>query len=324
MVGIGSTVAPQIMLAREKSHAPIGKRIGIIGLDTSHSIAFTKTLNDPSGGLDFLDYKVVAAYPYGSREIESSASRIPGYTEDIKKLGVAVVDSIEKLLDAVDVILLETNDGRLHLEQALLVFKAGKRMFIDKPIAASLSDAIAIFDASEKYKVPVFSSSSLRYMHGIKEISKGEIGPVIGADTYSPATIEKTHPDIFWYGVHGVETLFTIMGTGCKQVVRIYSEGTDTVVGTWKDGRIGTFRGIRDGKRGYGGTVFGEKEIRHLGEFAGYHPLLLQIVEFFDTGNPPVSREETLEIFAFMEAADESKANGGLVVNMDSIMEIAK
>ena len=324
MVGIGSTMVPQIILAREKSQAANGKRIGIIGLDTSHSIAFTKTLNDPSAGMDFHDYKVVAAYPYGSREIESSANRIPGYTEEIIKLGVAVVDSIEKLLDAVDVILLETNDGQLHLEQAMLVFKAGKRMFIDKPIAASLSDAIAIFEASEKYNVPVFSSSSLRYMHGIKEISQGEIGLVTGADTYSPAPMEKTHPDLFWYGVHGVETLFTLMGTGCKQVVRVYSEGTDTVVGTWKDGRIGTFRGIREGKRGYGGTVFGEKEIRHLGDYAGYSPLLLQIVEFFDTGIPPVSREETLEIFAFMEGADESKANGGLVVNIDSIMEKAK
>jgi hypothetical protein len=324
VVGLGGALGPQIVFSQEKSFTAKGKRVGIIGLDTSHCIRFTESLNNPPEGLDFLDYKVVAAYPYGSREIESSASRIPGYIDEIKNLGVTVVDSIDQLLDNVDVVLLETNDGRLHLEQALLVFKAGKRIFIDKPIAASLSNAIAIYEASEKYNVPVFSSSSLRYIHGIDEISKGEIGLVIGADTYSPAPIEKSHPDLFWYGVHGVEILFTIMGTGCKQVVRVYSDGTDKVIGTWKDSRIGSFRGIRDGKRGYGGTVFGEKEIRQLGEYAGYNPLLLQIIKFFETGIPPVTREETLEIFAFMEAADESKANGGLPVSIELIMENAK
>jgi hypothetical protein len=324
LIGIGSTLGPQLVFPKHKSMAPKGKRVGIIGLDTSHSIAFTKTLNNPPAELDFRGYQVVAAYPHGSRDIESSTSRIPRYTEEIKKLGVTVVESIEQLLDMVDVILLETNDGRLHLEQALPVFEAGKRVFIDKPIAASLSDAIAIFETSDKYGVAVFSSSSLRYMHGIKEIAAGDIGGVTGAYTYSSAPIEKTHPDLFWYGIHGVEILFTVMGIGCKEVARVYTEGTDVVTGTWEDGRIGTFRGIRQGKSGYGGIVFGEKEIRPLGEYAGYNPLLVEIAGFFETGIPPVDREETLEIFTFMEAADESKAKGGLPVRMDEVMHKAK
>jgi hypothetical protein len=324
VVGIGGTLGPHIVFSREASTVPKGKRIGIIGLDTSHCIRFTEALNNPPDGWDFLGYQVVAAYAYGSREIESSASRIPGYTEDIQKLGVTVVDSISQLLDAVDVVLLETNDGRLHREQALLVLKAGKRMFIDKPVAASLSDAMAIYKEADRYGVPVWSASSLRYMHGMEAILNGDIGHVLGADAYSPAPIEKTHPDLFWYGIHGVEILFTVMGTGCREVVRVFTDNTDVVVGTWQDDRIGTFRGIRKGTHGYGGTVFGEKEIRHLGEFAGYQPLLLQIVRFFDTGIPPVRKEETLDIIAFMEAADESKARGGAPVRIDSVMEKAK
>ncbi|HCN83673.1 MAG TPA: dehydrogenase, partial [Sphingobacteriaceae bacterium] len=191
-----------------------GTRVGIIGLDTSHSIAFTKALNNPAAGSEFGGYKVVAAYPYGSRDIESSFKRIPGYTDDVKKLGVEITGSIDELLNKADVILLETNDGRLHLEQALLVFKAGKPVFIDKPVAASLSDTIAIYDAAKRYKVPVFSASSLRYMETVQAVTKGKIGKVLGADTYSPATLEKNHPDLFWYGIHGVETLFTVMGMG--------------------------------------------------------------------------------------------------------------
>ena len=69
-------------------------------------------------------------------------------------------------------------------------------MFIDKPIAASLPDAIAIFEAANHNNIPVFSSSSLRYISGVQEIARGSIGKVLGADTYSPATIEKTHPFI--------------------------------------------------------------------------------------------------------------------------------
>jgi predicted dehydrogenase len=300
------------------------KRVGIIGLDTSHSIAFTQALNDPSAGPEFGGYKVVAAYPKGSNDIKSSVDRIAGYTEDVRKLGVEITGSIQDLLKKTDVILLETNDGRLHLQQALEVMKAGKRMFIDKPIAASLSDAIAIFNAAGIYNLPVFSSSSLRYIPGADEIAKGTIGKVLGADTYSPATIEKTHPDLFWYGVHGVEALFTVMGKGCKSVSGTFTEDYDQVTGLWSDDRIGTFRGLRNGKTDYGGTVFGEKGIITLGKYSGYNPLLIEIIKFFETGVPPVTSAETIEIFAFMAAAAESKKLNGAPVLIESVIREAE
>ncbi|MDF7816065.1 Gfo/Idh/MocA family oxidoreductase [Runella sp. MFBS21] len=298
-----------------------GKRVGIIGLDTSHSTAFTKVLNAPEASTDFRGYKIVAAYPYGSKDIESSTKRIPGYIEEVKKYNVEIVDSIADLLKKVDVVLLETNDGRLHLEQAIQVLKSGKRLFIDKPIAASLSDAIAIFEASKKYKIPVFSASSLRHIKGIEKVDKST---VVGADTFSPAVLEKTHPDLFWYGIHGVETLYTVMGTGCKQVVRVNNDSTDIVVGTWADGRVGTFRGTRTGKHDYGGTVYTQNGNIVLGPYGGYEPLLKDIVNYFDTGSVPVTPEETIEIFAFMEAADESKRQGGAPVTIESVLKKAR
>lgn len=307
---------------------PLGKvakglRVGIIGLDTSHSIAFTKALNNAAAAPELGGYKVVAAYPKGSNDIESSVKRIPANTEEIKKYGVEIVDSIKALLKKVDVVMLETNDGRLHLEQALPVLKAGKRMFIDKPMTASLGDAMALFAAAAKHDVPVFSSSSLRFMTKAQEVAQGQLGKVMGAETYSPATLEKTHPDLYWYGIHGVETLFTVMGKGCKSVTRFYSDQTDMVVGTWDDARIGTFRGIRAGKADFGGTAYCEKGITALGPYKGYDPLLVQIIKFFQTGKPPVSAEETLEILAFMEAADESKRQGGKPVTLESMRQKA-
>lgn len=292
-------------------------KIGIIGLDTSHAIAFTKFLNGEDKKEEFKDFKIVAAYPYGSRTIKSSYDRIPGYIDQVKALGVEVVPSIAELLDKVDCVMLETNDGNLHLEQANEVFKSGKVVFIDKPIAATLAQAIAIFQLAGKYKVPVFSSSALRFVPQNQKLRNGEFGQILGADCFSPATSEPSHPDFGWYGIHGVETLFTIMGTGCVSVNRMSSEGTDVVVGLWEDGRIGTFRGRRTGKSIYGGTAFTSNGSAPVGPYQGYEVLLTEILEFFKTGVAPVSEKETLEIFTFMEASNESKRNEGKIISMD-------
>lgn len=300
-----------------------GKRIGIIGLDTSHVIAFVDALNTDNQKPEYKGYKIVAAYPKGSADIKSSTDRIPGYTEDVKKKGVEIVDSIESLLKKVDAVMLETNDGRIHLEQALPVIKAKKPLFIDKPITASLADAIAIFNVAKKYKVPVFCSSSLRFTETAQDAATGKLGKIRGADTYSPYKIEKTHPDFFWYGVHGIESLFTIMGTGCKSVVRIHQEDNEVAVGTWEDGRIGVFRGIHNGKD-YGGTVFTDKGPVTVSPFKGYEPLLMKVIDFFETGNSPVDEKETLEIYAFMEACDESKNKGGVPVELKDMFARAK
>lgn len=326
-----SLTAASVGMSVIGTHAPAHRKItknpttiGIIGLDTSHSIAYPDIIHDPEGGPEMTGFKVTAAYPYGSREIESSYSRIPGYIEDMKERDIEVVDSIDELLNMVDVVMLETNDGHPRLEQALQVIKTGKRMFIDKPVAASLKDTIAIIEASKAYGAPIFSSSSLRYMPVAQAVrNKNKIGQITGANTYSTATIEESHPDLFWYGIHGVEILFTVMGTGCKTVSRTKTEDTDIVVGTWKDDRLGTFRGIREGKSGYGGTAFGSEEIISLGAFPGYRPLVVEMLEFFRTGVTPVSLEETLEIYAFMEAADESVRQGGEPVSMEHVLSEA-
>jgi hypothetical protein len=237
---------------------------------------------------------------------------------------VEIVDSIDELLDRVDCVLLESNDGRPHLEQVLPVLKAKKPVFIDKPVAGSLADAVAIFTAAEKLGTPVFTSSSLRFTEGAQKLRGGAFGDVLGCDAFSPVPIEKTHPDLFWYGIHGVETLFTVMGPGCESVTRVSTDDMDVVVGKWNGGRLGTFRGIRKGASGYGGTAFTAKGIQQVGAYEGYRGLVVEIVKFFRTGAPPVSASESLEIYAFMEAADESKRRGGAPVSIESVFARAR
>jgi hypothetical protein len=301
-------------------------RVGMIGLDTSHVIAFSGVLNDPQASGDLAGVRVVAGYPGGSADIPSSRDRVEKYTELLRGKGVEIVASIDELLQKVDVVMLESVDGRPHLEQVRPVLAAGKKVFIDKPIAGSLADALEIARLAKQYNVPIFSSSSTRFSPGIIGLrgGRGSVGEVRGCDAYSPCSLEPHHPDLFWYGIHGVEILFTIMGPGCKSVTRVQTDGTDLVVGVWGDGRVGTFRGIRDGKTAYGATVFGKKAVAPAGPYEQYKPLVIEVAKFFKTGKPPVDLEETLEIYAFMEAADQSKRQGGCPVTIESVLQAAR
>lgn len=290
-------------------------RVGMIGLDTSHATAFTRLLNDEKAPAELANCRVVAAYPHGSADIQSSVSRIPKYTEEMKKMGVEIVDSIETLLKKVDVVLLETNDGRLHLEQARLVLKAGKPVFIDKPLAASFEDCAEIFRLAAETGTPIFSSSSLRYGKNTQAVRGGSLGKVTRCEAGSPAKLESTHPDLYWYGIHGVESLFTVMGPGCESVSRSIVDGKIVVTGKWEGGRVGAFKEMK----GYGGKAEGEKGVAEVGGYDGYRPLVVEIVRFFRTGKAPVSPRETLEIYAFMSAADVSKAKDGAEVSLAEI-----
>ena len=301
-------------------------RAGIIGLDTSHVVAFTQTLNNPKAKGILSRVRIVAAYPGGSPDIPASKDRIEGFTKTLHdKYCVEIVDSMNDLLKKVDVVLLESVDGRPHLEQVKPVLRAKKPVFIDKPVAGSLADAVEIYRLAKESGTPCFSSSSLRFSPGIRGVREDpKFGSILGCDVYGPCSLEPHHPDLFWYGIHGVETLFTIMGTGCESVTRTKTDNAEFVTGKWKDGRIGTFRGIREGKSDYGAMVFGTKAIEPCGRFKGYEPLVVEICKFFDSGKAPVTAEETLEIYAFMEAADESKRQGGKPVTLESVLARAR
>ena len=300
-------------------------RVGIIGVDTSHAIAFTKILNGPNATGNLAGIKVIAAFPVGSPDIESSRTRIEEYTKQLRDGGVEIVDSIPTLLQKVDAVLIESVDGRPHLDQVRPVFAAGKPVFIDKPLAGTLVDALVIADLGAKHNVPWFSASALRFGPSVEKLRKDpKVGDILGCDAWSPCSLEKSHPDLFWYGIHGCEMLYAFMGTGCDTVSRTHTEGTDFVTGVWKDGRLGTFRGTRLGSHGYGAVVFGSKGNADILKFEGYEPLLEQIAIFLKTGKPPVTAEEMIEVMTFMEAADESKRQGGAAVKLETVLSKAR
>jgi len=269
-------------------------KIGMIGLDTSHCIAFTELLNVEASPQHVPGGRVTLVHPQGSPDIASSVARVPDYTKKITALGVELVD-------------------------------AGKPLFIDKPAAGTLADAIAIFDLAARNKVPCFSSSSVRFGAGLQELRKNpSLGAIAGASTWGPCSYQEGTPDLFFYGIHGVEALYTLMGTGCETVSRVQADDADLVTGVWKNGRVGTYRGLRRNKAEFGAVAFGAKAIVPMTKGDGYEPLCREIGKFFRSGVAPVPAAETIEVLAFMEAADESKRQGGKPVSLADVMAKAR
>jgi hypothetical protein len=298
-------------------------RIGMIGLDTSHVPAMTELINNAENKKHVAGGKVVAAFKGGSPDLASSATRVDGYTKTLQeKYGVEIVPTIEALCKKVDAVMLMSVDGRPHLEQARPVIKAKRILYIDKPVAGTLRDALEIFRLAKEANVPVFSSSSYRFYDSMVALKKIDVGEIKGAISYGPCHLEKTHPDLFWYGVHPAEALYTVLGTGCETVTRVSTADTDVVEGVWSGGRVGSFRGLREAATPHKVIVFGTKGVaeQQKGD-DDYAPLVREIMNFFQTGIAPVKAEETVELFAFMEAADESKRQGGAPVRVADVIK---
>ena len=296
-------------------------RIGMIGLDTSHAVEFTRRLNDPNDKNFIPGTRVVVAVKGGSPDIAQSSEHVDGYAKTVgEKLGVKIVGSIDELLKEADVVMLESIDGRPHLQEALPVIQAHKPIFIDKPVAGSLRDAIGIYRAAKENHVPIFSGSCLRYSVNLRQMKEADAGVIKGASSCGPCELEPHHPDLFWYGIHPAEALYTIMGTGCQTVACTATADTHLVTGVWNDGKVGTLRGLRNGADPYRVTVFGSKKVLDRELDVDYTPFLREVVKFFQTGVAPVPPEETLEIYAFMEAADESKRQGGCPVKISDVL----
>ena len=266
-------------------------KIGIIGMDTSHVTAFTKLLNDATSPEHVPGGKVVAAFKSASADIPSSIGRVEEYSTVMQRdFAVKFVPTIEELCREVDCVLLLSVDGRPHLAQARPVIAAKKPLFIDKPLAGTLRDAMEIFRLAKEAGVPVFTSSAYRFYDSMTELKKTAIGEIRSAISYGPSPIEEHHPDLFWYGIHPTEALFTAMGRGCESVVRTTSADADTITATWSGGRIGVLHAIRTKPLPHKVTVFGTNGFAEQKPGAdSYAPLVREIVKFFQTGIAPVA-----------------------------------
>ena len=291
--------------------------IGMIGLDTSHSVEFTTRLNHSDHPQHVPGGRVTVAFPTFSPDMAWSRDRVGVFTQEMRdKHSVTIVDSIEKVIAACDAVLLCSLDGRPHLEQARPVLEAGKRVFVDKPVAGTLRDAATLYRLAKETGTPMFSASAVRWYPSVIEVARADVGTVRSAFSYGPAPLEPTHPDLFFYGIHPAEALFTVLGPGCHAVRRVTTPHTSIVIGEWADGRLGTLHAMHRWPADYKVIKFGDERIVEQAVSGDYTPMLREIITFFQTGTAPVTPDQTLEIYAFMEAADESKRRIGARIDL--------
>lgn len=286
-------------------------RLGIAGLD-GHGPVFADVVN--AQGL-LPGVRVVAAMPYPSVMI--SAEQLAQNVERTRALGIQIVDEPEQLADAVDGILVLHDDGSKHLDLARLFAPFGKPMFVDKPFEVTAERAWGIVTACRQHSTPVFSASSLRFSRELTAaLADTAGGAITSAMTYSPYAPKPTMPGWIYYAVHSVEPLFQILGRGCQQVACVAADSGPVAIGQWEDGRTGIAKAHQRAHWGYGFTIWRDQaDVPGIVDAAYIYPALLaQIRDFVLTGKAPVDPEESVEMVAFMEAANESMAQGGQTV----------
>jgi len=294
-------------------------KIAIIGLDTSHAPLFAELLNNPDHPHHVRGGKVTAAYPGGSPDFELSIGRVDKFTAEVRdNSGVPIVQSIQEAAENADAILLLSVDGRVHLEQFRQIVPYGKPVFIDKPFAVTTRDAKTIYRLAQEHGIPLMSCSSVRWSEGLgRALDSADQGNIIGVDTYGPMELQSTQPGFYWYGIHAADMLYRSMGKGCKEVTVTTNADHDLAVGVWEDGRVGTLRGNRKGNRRFGALIHREQGTEHVDVYADgkpyYASMLEEVIRMFQTGAAPIDMTETLEVIAFLEAANESRETGRTV-----------
>ncbi|OYW23539.1 MAG: hypothetical protein B7Z55_03450 [Planctomycetales bacterium 12-60-4] len=321
-------------------------RVGILGMDNYQAVEYVAFFNNPEAEAALAGLRVTAAYPVTSPDYPESAPLTARWLDQMAKQQlrrpdvpkVEIVDSIPALLERCDAVMIWSLDGRMHLSQATAVLQAKKPLFIGRPLAADSADAVAIFRLAAELNVPCWSCSQHRFSPGFSGMrDHPEVGKVLGCDVYGGYDLRAAAPDQFTRPLHSIETLYTIMGPGCVQLSCTSTPTAEIITGVWNDGRVGTYRGIKTGAVKYSATVFGEQGVSTAGiyghgvpvkgvvptndKYMGYGGLAIELAKFFRTGQPPVSAAETLEIYAFLQAAKESAAKGGMSVPLVNLMK---
>jgi GFO/IDH/MocA oxidoreductase family protein len=290
-------------------------KIGLVGLDTSHVTAFTSLLNDASNPHHVAGGKVVAGYPGLSKDFEPSWSRVEGFTKTLReKHGVEIKETPEAVAEAVDLLFITSVDGRVHREHFERTVKFKRPTFIDKPMTVSAADAEAIVRRANMEKVPVMSCSSVRYSDNLVQALGGKREDVLGCDTFGPLSEVPTQPGLFFYGIHAVDMLVSVLGHGCREVGALHTDAGDVLTLAWPGGRSGSVRLMKDGHGKYGCTLHRKSGAQFVDASASKRPayasMLEAILKSLPQGKSDVPADEMLDTIRIIEAANKAREVG--------------
>ena len=282
-------------------------RTAVIGLDTSHATQFPKFIQDPEMEPE---HRVSGMTVTRALRFETPFQKKEGLDKRqayLESIGVKVTEDFEEAVSGCDAIFLEINDPSLHLEYFRKCAELGKPVFLDKPFADTLENAVEILKTAKEHDVRFFTASSLRFEANIIQAHE-EMPEVDMAETWGPLGRAAAGSSIVWYGVHAFEMLEKIMGPGAIAVTTVPDRNGAVCVVAYEDGRRGTVT-LTHGNYSYGGLLRKGKECKMFQSGGGqylYHNLISDIGRFFLGEYDGVPLAESFEIMAMLEAAELS------------------
>ena len=266
------------------------KKIGFVDLYISewHANNYPVWMNEICQRLGY-DYKV--AYAYAERDI----SPVDGRSTDewCEKFGAVKCATIDELCEKSDrIVILAPSDPETHLRYAEAVFKHGKPTYIDKTFAPNAEASARIFALSEKYGVPFFSTSALRYADELDKVS----APSTVITTGGGRSAEE-------YIVHQIEMIVKKLGIGATAVRSTDVGGATCFHIRYADERAAQMT-YSSGALPFTVYMMGESGSAFSNVESDYFKSLMKdILVFFETGRISFDVAETHEVMKIREAA---------------------
>lgn len=292
-------------------------RLGAIGVDNSHVVAFTQRINELN---DAGQTRCRMVALWHDDKPDTAPERAQKQLEQAAKLGAKPVDTLEHMLDQVDGVVLVQVNGNKHYDLARPVLEHSLPLFIDKPLTCDLPQARKLLEETHRGNARIYSSSSLRWVPEIASLDHAALGKLVAIDAFGPSGHNPTMEGIYFYGVHVVEMIDQIWGPGVKRVSAVAMPERELFDLDYQDGRYARARLDRKAKYVFGATVHGEKDVKQFvvsGDL--YKPMVQGMVKFFEGGEPPVKLRDIVENIAVMSAANASIKKDGAWVNVETI-----
>ena len=212
-------------------------KIGIVGSDNSHAIAYSKLVNVEK----IVGNKCRVVGIWGQEEARTKEVAEEG------QIGTIVVKP-EDLLEMVDAAIVVDRHGDLHAEHALPFLAKGLPVYVDKPFAISLSDCQKMLDAAEASGSLLSSFSPLRVAPSTTAIAEAakSIGEIKVAQFAGPCDFESQYAGPFFYATHVAEIAITLLKSEVEslQVSRLGKNVNVQVF--WKNGVNSSFSYLGD------------------------------------------------------------------------------
>lgn len=288
-------------------------RVALIGLDTSHTIEFTRRMQAPDCPED---QKVQGMEAVTCLRFETPFQDKEGLDKrqaQLEAWGVKVTTDFDEAIDGCDAIMLEINDGAYHLEYFKKCADLKRPIFIDKPLADTIENGREICRIAKEKNIRVFSSSSLRYIPNLDQAAE-EVPDAMYAAMYGPVGVAPAGSSIVWYGVHAFEMLERAMGISAKSVFARRDDAGVVAVVDYPDARRGVVE-LTTGVYSYGGLVRSKQKVfPFVADTKRLYTVELEhVVEFFRGALPAASMEDAIEIMAMLDAAEKSSQSGKTV-----------